>query len=93
MFELELQNIRAKRQVIQPIRYKNLELDEGYRIDILVEDKIILELKVVESFNNVHFAQILTYLKLSGCKIGYLLNFNVPLMKDGIKRMVNKLPE
>ena len=91
--ELMLQGIRAERQKKQPIYYKGLELDEGYRIDVLVEGKIILELKVVDHLNDVHTAQLLTYLKLSGCTLGYLINFNVRLLKDGIKRIVNEHPE
>jgi GxxExxY protein len=90
--ELNLQGIKAVRQKKQPIHYKGLENDEAYRIDIIVEDQIILELKVVDELNNIHLAQLLTYLKLSGCTLGYLMNFNVPLMKDGIRRVVNNHP-
>ncbi|CAA6695105.1 MULTISPECIES: GxxExxY protein [unclassified Lentimonas] len=87
--ELNLQGIKAVRQKKQPITYKGLEIDEAYRIDIIVEDEIILELKVVDELNDIHLAQLLTYLKLSGCSLGYLINFNVPLLKDGLKRVVN----
>lgn len=93
VYELTLRGIKAERQKTQPINYKGLELDEGYRIDIFVEDEIILELKVVEAIKDVHKAQILTYLKLSDSKLGYLINFNVPLLKDGIHRIVNDFPE
>jgi len=93
VYELTLRGIKAERQKTQPINYKGLELDEGYRIDIFVEDEIILELKVVEAIKDVHKAQILTYLKLSNSKLGYLINFNVPLLKDGIHRIVNDFPE
>jgi len=86
--ELSLRGIQGIRQKKQPITYKGLELDEGYRLDILVENQIILELKVVDQLNNIHTAQLITYLKLSGCTLGYLLNFNVTKMKDGIKRVV-----
>lgn len=86
--ELFLRGIQGIRQKKQPITYKGLELDEGYRLDILVENQIILELKVVDQLNNIHTAQLITYLKLSGCTLGYLLNFNVTKMKDGIKRVV-----
>lgn len=86
--ELSLRGIQGIRQKKQPITYKGLELDEGYRLDILVEGKIILELKVVDHLNDIHTAQLITYLKLSGCTLGYLLNFNVTKMKDGIKRVV-----
>ena len=75
---------------MQPIANKGIELDEGYRIDILVEDKIILELKTVDSVSNVHVAQLLTYLKLSDLQIGYVINFNVNTLKSGIRRVVNK---
>ena len=91
--ELALRGIQVERQRKQPIHYKGLEIDEGYRIDILVEGKVILELKVVDHLNNIHIAQLLTYLKLSGCSLGYLINFNVKLLKDGIKRIVNEYKE
>ncbi|NCC60084.1 MAG: GxxExxY protein [Verrucomicrobiae bacterium] len=91
--ELKLQGIHAEAQKKQPIIYKGLEIDEGYRIDILVEGSVVLELKVVDQFNDIHMAQLLTYLKMSKCKLGFLLNFKVSMMKDGIKRVVNQLPE
>ncbi len=91
--ELLLRGIKAERQKKQPIDYKGLKIDEGYRIDILVENEVILELKVVDEFSNVHIAQLLTYLKLSGCKLGYLINFNTNVLKNGIKRIVNNYPE
>lgn len=91
--ELNLQGIKAVRQKKQPIRYKGLEIDEAYRIDVIVEDEVILELKVVDELNNVHMAQLLTYLKLSGSTLGYLINFNVSLLKDGIRRVVNNHTE
>jgi GxxExxY protein len=71
--------------------YENVKLDIGYRIDILVEDKVVIEIKSVEALNDVHLAQILTYLKLSNSKLGLLINFNVSLLKNGIRRVVNKL--
>ena len=91
--ELTLRGISAERQKPQPICYKGLELEEGYRLDVLVEGQVVLELKVVDTFTNLHTAQLLTYLKLSGCRLGYLINFNVPVLKDGIKRIVNQMPE
>lgn len=91
--ELNLQGIKAVRQQKQPIHYKGLEIDEAYRIDVIVEDRIILELKVVDQLNDIHLAQLLTYLKLSGCSLGYLINFNVPLLKNGIRRVVNNHAE
>jgi GxxExxY protein len=90
--ELTLRDIKAERQKPQPINYKGLELEEGYRLDILVEGKVVLELKVVDALNNVHTAQLLTYLKLANCRLGYLINFNVPVLKEGIKRIVNQMP-
>lgn len=74
-----------------PIVYSNVKLDCGYRIDLLLEGKLILELKAVEGLNDVHLAQMLTYLKLSGCKLGLLINFNVTHLKNGIKRVVLQL--
>ena len=79
----------VKRQIAVPIRYDGIELDAGFRIDLLIEGAIILELKVVEKLLPIHTAQLLTYLKLSQRKLGYLLNFNVVHMRDGIKRVVN----
>ena len=92
LHELNLRNIRAERQKEQLIHYKNTKMDEGYRIDLLVENLIILELKAVSTLNNVHKAQLITYLKLSKCTLGYLINFNVAMLKDGIQRIVNKHP-
>lgn len=74
-----------------PLIYDEVKLDVGYRIDLLVEDKVVLEIKSVEALNDIHLAQVLTYLKLSGCKLGLLINFNVTLLKNGIKRIVNNL--
>ena len=71
--------------------YEEVKLDVGYRIDIVVEDKLILEIKSVDALNEVHFAQLLTYLKLTNCKLGLLINFNVVLIKNGIKRVANNL--
>lgn len=91
--EPTLRGIKTDRQKALPIHDKGLHLDEGYRIDALVEDQIGLELKVADHLNDIHTAQWLTYLKLSGRTIGCLLNFNVKLMKNGIKRIVNNHPE
>lgn len=74
-----------------PLIYEEVKLELGYRIDLIVEDKVIIELKSVETLNDVHLAQVLTYLKLSNCKLGLLINFNVALIKHGIKRVVNNL--
>jgi len=89
--ELRLQGLKFERQISLPVIYKGLELDCGYRLDLIVEEKIILELKTVKAFEPIHEAQLLTYLRLTGLKLGMLLNFIVPLMKDGIKRIVNGL--
>ena len=86
--ELNLNDIAFKLEHPLPVDYKGIQLDCGYRIDVLVEDEIILELKAVESLKGIHEAQLLTYLKLSGIKQGFLLNFNVSMMKEGIKSFV-----
>ncbi|VVB85053.1 PD-(D/E)XK nuclease superfamily protein [uncultured archaeon] len=89
--ELSLNQIPFERQAQMPVVYKEVRLDCGYRIDIIVDKKVILELKSVAEIQPIHKAQLLTYLKLSGLKLGMLLNFNVLLMKDGINRLVNNL--
>lgn len=81
----------VERQKAFPLIYEEVKLDVGYRIDLLIEGKVIIELKAVEFLNDVHLAQILTYLKLSDCKLGLLINFNVTKVVDGIKRGVNNL--
>lgn len=87
--ELGLRRIDFKRQVPLPLNYKGLKLDCGYRMDLLVEDKIIVELKTVEAIAPIHEAQMLTYLKLRDMRVGLIINFNVRLLVDGIKRLVN----
>lgn len=87
--ELKKAGLKVQKEVTLPINYDDLHLEYGYRIDILVEDRIILELKTVEYLNDKHLAQILTYLRLSENKLGLLINFNEPLIKNGIKRVVN----
>lgn len=88
-YELQENSLFVEKQCELPLIYKNkVSIDVAYRIDLLVENKIILELKSVESLTNVHTAQILTYLKLSRCRIGLLMNFNVASLKNGIKRFV-----
>ncbi len=86
--ELSKSELKAERQIALPVRYDESEIEGGFRVDILVEDSVIVEVKAVEKVLAVHKAQLLTYLKLSGCKLGYLLNFNVPHMRDGINRVV-----
>ena len=89
--ELSLANISFERQVPLPVAYKSLQLECGYRLDFLVEKTVVLELKAVECLQPIHEAQLLTYLKLGGWPIGLILNFNVPVLKKGVKRMVNNL--
>jgi len=92
-YELVLRGISVQRQKPLPLVYKDVKLDCSYRLDIVVENKIILELKACDYIEEIHKAQLLTYLKLSGIKLGFLLNFNVPVMREGIVRMVNNLNE
>jgi GxxExxY protein len=87
--ELDLRKLNFEKQKPLGIRYKNVNLDAGYRLDIVVEGTIIIELKACEQLEPIHKAQLLTYLKLSGLNLGLLLNFNVPVMKNGIQRVVN----
>ena len=87
-YESIQRGLTIETQVPLPVIYKEVKLDCGYRIDLRAERKVIVEIKSVEALNDVHMAQVLTYMKLSGCKLGYLLNFNVKLLKEGIKRIV-----
>ena len=91
--ELSLRGIVFERQKPLPIKYKNKNLNCGYRLDIVVDNSIILELKACETIEQIHKAQLLTYLKLSGLHLGLILNFNVPVMRNGIVRIVNDLDE
>ena len=91
--ELENRGLSVQRQVPVPIMYRGIRFDEGFRADIIVEGKIILELKSVEQIAKVHAKQVLTYLRLTGLRLGFLLNFGAAFMKDGIERIVNGLPE
>jgi GxxExxY protein len=88
-YELKKANLKVEKQKSLPLVYEEVKLDVGYRIDILVEDKFIVEIKAVETLNDVHLAQLLTYLKLSDCKLGLLINFNVKLFKEGVRRVIN----
>tara|TARA_R110002050_G_scaffold104052_5_gene213273 strand:- start:39446 stop:39823 length:378 start_codon:yes stop_codon:yes gene_type:complete len=88
-YELKSLGYSVKKEIAQPITYKDIKLDHGYRIDLLVENKIVIELKTVEKFTDVHSAQILTYMKLGDYPIGLLLNFHTKLLKNGIKRFIN----
>lgn len=93
MHELRQLKLDVKQQIRIPIVYDRLRFTEGFRADLVVENKVIIELKCVEAINNAHKKQLLTYLRLTGLQLGYLLNFNLPLMKDGIYRTVNNLQE
>ncbi|WP_179348104.1 GxxExxY protein [Winogradskyella pacifica] len=90
-YELKALGYSVQKKVSRPIIYKDITLDHGYRIDILVEIKIVIELKTVEKFTDVHTAQILTYMKLGDYPTGLLLNFNTKLLKNGIKRFINTI--
>jgi len=87
-YELDRNKIHVEKQKPMPLTYYDIKLDCGYRIDLLVENKLIIEIKAVAALTDVHKAQILTYMKLSGCKLGLLLNFNVTKIVNGIKRMI-----
>jgi GxxExxY protein len=89
LYELEKQDLPVRRQVVIPIRYEDLQIDNGYRIDLLVGEQVVVELKAVETILAVHRGQLLSYLRLGGFKLGYILNFNVTRMRKGIVRMVN----
>jgi GxxExxY protein len=89
--ELETRGLMVSQEKSLPIRYEGAEISVGYRIDLLIDDTVIVELKAVERLLPIHTAQLLSYLKLSGCKLGFLINFNVLHLKDGIKRVVNGL--
>tara|TARA_B000000441_G_C21565786_1_gene245662 strand:- start:268 stop:645 length:378 start_codon:yes stop_codon:yes gene_type:complete len=90
-FELLKTGLKVEKQKALPLIYEEVQLEVGYRVDLLIENKVIIEIKSVQALNDVHMAQVLTYLKLSNCKLGMLINFNVSLIKNGIKRVVNNL--
>ena len=87
--ELENKGLKIKRQVDFPVEYKGIKFETGFRADMVINDLVIIEIKSVETINNSHKKQVLTYLKLSGKKLGFLINFGACLMKDGIKRIIN----
>ncbi len=89
MYELKLAGLKVRKEKPMPIVYKDVKLDHGYRIDLLVEEKVVIEIKTIESFTDVHTAQVLTYLRLGNYKLGLLLNFHVAMLKHGIKRIIN----
>ncbi|MBN1409794.1 MAG: GxxExxY protein [Spirochaetales bacterium] len=90
-YELEKMNLLVELQKPMKIVYEDVTFDNGFRADLVIEDKVILEIKSVKALEHIHFKQLLTYLRLSGKKLGLLLNFNVEVMKNGIKRVVNGL--
>lgn len=89
VYELKQKGLEVKQQIALPLVYKGIRLDAGYRIDLFVEKKVIVELKSVEGLAGIHTAQLLTYLKLKELKLGLLINFNEVLLKDGIRRILN----
>jgi len=90
-YELKKSGLKVVKQKALPLIYEEVKLDIGYRVDILIENKVVIEIKSVDALNDIHLAQVLTYLKLSNCKLGMLINFNVTLIKNGIRRVVNNL--
>lgn len=91
LYEIQQAGLYCEREKVLPLIYEEISLTNGYRIDLIVEGKVIIEAKAVSEINDIHIAQLLTYLKLSDCRLGLLLNFNVSLMKNGIRRIVNGL--
>ena len=90
-YKLKIEGFKVEKEKPMPVIFEEVRLECGYRIDLLVEDKVVIELKSVEILNDVHVAQTLTYMKLGGYKLGILINFNVPLLKYGVRRVVDKL--
>lgn len=88
-YKLQKEGFKVEKEKPMPITFEDVSLEVGYRMDLLVEDKVVVELKSVEKIRDVHLAQILTYLKLGDYKLGLIINFNVPLLKQGIKRVIN----
>jgi GxxExxY protein len=88
-FEWEKEGLPYKRQCAIPLVHESIKLDAGFRADLVIEDKLLIELKSVETVADIHYKQVQTYLKLTGCKLGLLINFNVVYLKDGIKRIIN----
>jgi GxxExxY protein len=88
IYELKKRGLRVQHEVVLPVVYDNVQFDAGYRIDLIVNECVIVELKAIEAIHPVHEAQLLTYLKLTGMRLGFLINFNTKLIKNGIKRMV-----
>lgn len=91
-YEIKKAGLKVEKEITLPIIYKEIRLDHGYRIDLLVEDKLVVEIKTVENYTSVHFAQILTYLKLGNYPLGLLINYNSKILKNNIKRFINTAP-
>lgn len=91
-YEIKKAGLKVEKEITLPIIYKEIRLDQGYRIDLLVEDKLVVELKTVENYTSVHFAQILTYLKLGNYPLGLLINYNSKILKNNVKRFINTAP-
>jgi GxxExxY protein len=89
LYELVNAGLIVEKQKPLPLVYKEVRLDAGYRLDLIVENKVIIEVKSIEAINDIHIAQVLTYLRVSGCKVGLLVNFNVLKLTSGLKRLVN----
>jgi len=92
-YELQERGLKVERQVPLPVVYKGVRIDCGYRLDLVVENAVVVEIKAVDSLAPVHQAQLLSYLKLSGYKVGLLINFNVKVLRDGIRRLVSHFPD
>jgi GxxExxY protein len=92
IIELQLRNIEVKQQVYVPVHYKGRQLEHNYKIDLIVEDEVIVELKAANDHHDVHTAQLLSYLKVTNKQLGLLINFKFPLLKDGVKRILNGMP-
>ncbi len=90
-YEIKKSGLSVEKQQALPIIYKDIKLDHGYRIDLLIENKVVVELKTVEAFSEVHFAQVITYLKLGNYPLGLLINFNSKVLKNNVKRFINTL--
>lgn len=90
-YELQKSGLKVEKQKTLPLIYNEVKLEIGYRLDLFVEGKVVVELKAIEALNDIHTAQVITYLKLSGCKLGLLINFNVLRLIDGLKRIANNL--
>lgn len=93
VFDLSQKGLMVEQQKPLPVIYREVKLDCGYRLDLVIEKSVIVELKAVEKIMPIHNAQLLSYLKLSGCKIGLLINFNTEILKEGIRRVVSKFPD